>query len=339
MDGSRGIARLTPTNLVRLSDSRVRSLGVEDLELSLPANLDRMSEADGAGAVPAHPEPLPNDHWLSRVAKELLARYGGLILQGPPGTSKSYLAARLAMELAGSGTRVRFIQFHPSYQYEDFIEGPTISQGSIEIQPKHLVEMAEEAEENPELTFVIVIDELSRGDAARIFGEALTYVEKSKRGLSFSLASGNEFAIPENLIFIATMNPHDRGVDEVDAAFERRFAKIALEPSGAQLQQFLEDSGLQDSLRKEVEEFFRFVNERAQGNPYGALGHTYFLGVSDRQDLDRLWDFQLRFLFEKAYQLDEAGLREIKDRWTRMFEPSRKESDAQDLPPAELPAT
>ena len=294
-----------------------------------------VSSADPPEAVAAYPEPLPSNHWLGGVAKELLARYGGLILQGPPGTSKSYLAAALAMELAGSGTRVRFIQFHPSYQYEDFIEGPTISQGSIEVQPKHLVEMAEEAEENPELTFVIVIDELSRGDAARIFGEALTYIEKSKRGLPFSLASGNEFAIPENLVFIATMNPHDRGVDEVDAAFERRFAKIALDPSVTQLGQFLENAGLQNPLRREVEGFFRFANERAQGNPHGALGHTYFLGVTDRADLDRLWDFQLRFLFEKAYQLDEAGLREVEEKWTRMFEPSRKEGDPEDLPDAE----
>lgn len=313
--------------MVRLSDNRVRSLGVNDLRLDLPAGLSPASTADRPEAVAAYPEPLPKNHWLSGEAKELLARYGGLILQGPPGTSKSYLAAALAMELAGSGTRVRFIQFHPSYQYEDFIEGPTIAQGSIEVQPKHLVEMAEEAEEAPELTFVIVIDELSRGDAARIFGEALTYVEKSKRGLPFSLASGNEFAIPENLVFIATMNPHDRGVDEVDAAFERRFAKIALDPSVTQLGQFLEKAGLQNPLRQEVEEFFRFVNERARGNPYGALGHTYFLGIADHADLERLWQFQLRFLFEKAYQLDEGGLREIEDRWARVLEPPKDEGN------------
>lgn len=305
--------------MLRRSENRVRSLSVEELGLRLPASEPTRSPEEPVAPGATGREPLPDDHWLRGDADMLLHRYGGLILQGPPGTSKSYLAERLALALAGSSTRVRFIQFHPSYQYEDFIEGPTISDGTIEVRPRHLVEMAEEAEGSPELTFVIVIDELSRGDAARIFGEALTYVEKTRRGQIFSLASGSEFAIPENLIFIATMNPYDRGVDEVDAAFERRFAKVALDPSLDLLADFLLDAGMSDSLRQRVEDFFRFANGRASGNPYAALGHTYFLGISSEEDLERLWHFQLRFLFEKAYQLDELGRGEVEEQWRRIL--------------------
>jgi 5-methylcytosine-specific restriction enzyme B len=310
--------------MLRRSDSRVRSLSVEELGLVLPGGVDSApAKVVSVGSVEP-PKPLSDDHWLSRDADYLLSRHGGLILQGPPGTSKSYLAAGLALRLAGSSARIRLIQFHPSYQYEDFIESPTIVEGNFEVRARHLVEMAEEAEDAPDLTFVIVIDELSRGDAARIFGEALTYVEHSKRGLPFSLASGREFAIPENLVFLATMNPFDRGVDEVDAAFERRFAKISLDPSVEILGNFLSESQMSDGLRRDVEDFFRFANDRAASNPYGALGHAYFLKVANKDDLKRLWRFQLQFFFAKAYQLDDAGRLEIEDRWQSTF------GDAQD---------
>jgi 5-methylcytosine-specific restriction protein B len=211
------------------------------------------------------------------------------------------------------------VQFHPSYQYEDFVQGFVPDEGGFYLRPKHLLEMCELARGRPDEWVVLVIDELSRGDPGRVFGEALTYVEKSKRGLSFSLASGTMCVIPENLAFLATMNPLDRGVDEVDAAFERRFAKIAMEPDDRRLASFLTEAGMAPALADRVREFFRTVNAKAGFNPMAAIGHTFFVDIHDESDLTRLWEYQLRFLLRKAYRLDPDGYDDAVRAWAKLF--------------------
>jgi 5-methylcytosine-specific restriction enzyme B len=314
----------------RLSEGRVRNLTVEELGLTPPGAGGRRSNGGDSGVSPPGGisgngadefEPLDDDDPLLDQVRRLLDWYGGVIFTGPPGTSKTWFAARAAYALAGSSARVRFVQFHASYQYEDFVQGyvPKDDGTGFSLEPKHLMKLAIAAENERNVTHVLVIDELSRADAARVFGEALTYVEKTKRGLSFSLASGEEFSIPPNLVFLATMNPLDRGVDEVDAAFDRRFGKIAMDPSEDVLRQFLGATGMVESLREQVVRFFRFVNRQAGENPQTALGHTFFLNVADETDLRRLWNHQLRFFFEKAYRLDPHGHREVRTQWDSIF--------------------
>lgn len=329
----------------RVSSGRVRNLSVDELGLHPPgydwlgaAGLSPPPGGNGDdGTTPtAAPEPLPEGDGLLEVVRRLLGHFGGVILVGPPGTSKSYFAGRLAMSLAGSSARVRFVQFHASYQYEDFVQGYVPNEDGVgfTLKPKHLLQFAADANGERDLTYVIVIDELSRGDAARIFGEGLTYVEKTKRDLPFSLASGDECSIPPNLVFLATMNPLDRGVDDVDAAFERRFAKIALDPDRAILLEFLADAGMEAPLVGRVVAFFDYVNGQARDNPAAALGHTYFLGARTEDDLRFLWDHQLRFFFEKAYRLDRPGHREIRERWDAIFAAAPAEqATSSDLPP------
>src|ERR1700752_4416883 len=99
---------------------------------------------------------------------------------------------------------------------------------------------------DPTNSYVLVIDELSRADVGRVFGEALTYVERTKRELPFNIANGDLIKVPSNFVILATMNPFDRGVDEVDAAFERRFAKISMDPDKALLDEILTDNGMDD---------------------------------------------------------------------------------------------
>jgi 5-methylcytosine-specific restriction enzyme B len=311
----------------------VRNLGIEELGLTPPSEAAAGGGAGGSGdagggvgglAGGGAPDPLPDDDPLLASVRGLLAQFGGVIFVGPPGTSKSYFAARCAMSLAGSSARVRFVQFHASYQYEDFVQGyvPKPDGVGFTLRPKHLLQFAQDADRERNMTYVIVIDELSRGDAARIFGEGLTYVEKTKRDLAFSLASGDECHIPPNLVFLATMNPLDRGVDDVDAAFERRFAKIALDPDRVILLGFLADSGMDQPLVGRVVGFFDYVNEQARDNPVAALGHTFFLGAKTEDDLRRLWNHQLRFFFEKAYRLDPPGHRAVRERWDSILTPA-----------------
>lgn len=269
--------------------------------------------------------PLSEDDPRLAEVQQLLEVYGGVIFSGPPGTSKSWYARRIGQRLADHDpARSVFLQFHPSYQYEDFMQGivPRGDGDGFELVLRPFLQMCWSAERDPDRAYVIVIDELSRADPGRVFGEALTYIERSKRGLSFQLAMGEqagEARVPPNLVILATMNPFDRGVDEVDAAFERRFARIAMDPDPDLAAYFLDRNGVMDPLRRRVLAFFNKVNHQARMNPLGAVGHTFFMDVSDEASLQRLWDYQLRFLFQKAYRLNPDGFADVEADWHRMF--------------------
>lgn len=267
--------------------------------------------------------PLSADNPLLQKIRELLESYGGVIFTGPPGTSKSYYAAKIGEALADHDEkRIVFLQFHPSYQYEDFIQGivPRGDGNGFELVDKPFLRMCRAAEADPRNQYVIVIDELSRADPGRVFGEALTYVERSKRGLPVQLAMDEEkVRVPDNLVILATMNPLDRGVDDVDAAFERRFAKIAMEPDIKFVEEYLDKNGVTDPLRKRILAFFGKANARARQNPLAAIGHTFFMEIVDEASLRQLWEHQLRFLLEKAYRLHPDGFNEVKGDWERIY--------------------
>lgn len=300
-----------------LTRGKVRALTPADLEVDVPDEPAPPAAAPGnvPATVPAV-EIADDDPILVRV-KELLEIYGGVLFTGPPGTSKSYYAEQVAFSIAGDSRRVRIVQFHPSYQYEDFMEGYVATDEGYRIAPKHFVVCCEQAADDPGNRYVIVIHELSRSDPGRVFGEALTYMERSKRGQTFFLPSGRELSVPQNVDILATMNPLDRGVDEVDAALGRRFAKYPMPPDPSMLDGFLRDRGMAEVLRLRVLEFFERANAAAEaaGNPHGAVGQTFFLNVRDAADLNRLWQHDLRFHFERAYQLDPEGFAVVQRAW------------------------
>lgn len=302
--------------------------------------LRRLSASDlGIGAevaIRAHSSNRPDDPPLSdddvvyREVLALLENFGGVIFTGPPGTSKSWYAAKIGSKLVDESLdRIRFVQFHPSYQYEDFMQGfvPKRDGEGFQLMDKHFVELSRHADMERDKRFVLVIDELSRADPGRVFGEALTYVEKSKRDLPFSLASGEEFSIPPNLVVLATMNPFDRGVDEVDGAFERRFAKIAMEPNPDTLRTMLDHNGVPEYLRDRIITFFRRANAHSLTNPQATIGHTYFSDVQDEVSLRSLWDHQLRFLVEKNHRFDREMQDELRAAFDQVLEPPPGEDD------------
>lgn len=164
-----------------------------------------------------------------------------LVLQGPPGTGKTWLAKRLGQALIGSKgrlaqDRLRVVQFHPSLSYEDFVRGwrPS-SQGRLELVDGTFMRAVDAALSDPE-PFVLVIEEMNRGNPAQIFGELLTLIENTKRRpeeaieLAYVRRSGERVHVPENLHIIGTMNLADRSLALVDMALRRRFAFIQLEP-------------------------------------------------------------------------------------------------------------
>lgn len=207
---------------------------------------------------------LPAD--VQRVLSALHMK-GQVILQGPPGTGKTRLALSAALALedrsdaidAASDEReeavkqllprpgavqdgsipssVRLVTFHPSYGYEDFVEGfkPDLAaDGSglnLRLADGLFYDVCTEATHYPDRTFLLIIDEINRGDLPRIFGELITLLEADKRGVPVSLpVSSRSFAIPPNVKIIGTMNTVDRSVGHLDAALGRRFAFLSIAP-------------------------------------------------------------------------------------------------------------
>ena len=179
---------------------------------------------------------------LSLIMRRLKEKKN-LILQGPPGTGKTWLAKRLGMALIEKQmkeSQISSVQFHPNLSYEDFVRGwRPGSNEKLMLQEGIFMEMVDRALINPDEKYVLVIEEINRGNPAQIFGELLTLIEASKRNskeaikLCYPNSEGLHLPVyvPSNLYIIGTMNVADRSLALVDMAFRRRFAFINLEPN------------------------------------------------------------------------------------------------------------
>ena len=166
-----------------------------------------------------------------------------LILQGPPGTGKTWLARKLAFAHIGhkDEAKVQAVQFHPNLSYEDFVRGwRPVGEGRLALVEGPFLQMIETARRDLDSDYVMVIEEINRGNPAQVFGEMLTLLETDKRkasealGLSYRRFEGERFFIPDNVYRIGTMNIADRSLALVDLAFRRRFAFEELEPTFGQ---------------------------------------------------------------------------------------------------------
>lgn len=297
-----------------VTKDKVRNLKLEDLGVEVPQD-DAESQDDLSEAT-----TLPDDDpILAKVRSAIGLGFAGAILSGPPGTGKSWYALRLALAISGDKDAVSVVQFHSSYQYEDFMEGfvPS-SDGGFELQKKIFPLICERAFEQPEITHVLLIDEISRCDVTRVFGEALTYIEMDKREREFTLSSGSIFSIPKNLFVVATMNPWDKGVDELDVALERRFAQIDVMPSSTKLADLLREKGAAEVLVTRLVTFFEAV--QSLDDEMVHLGHAYFSACIDEQSAKSIWEMRLLPFFRKACRLDRGLLNEIQKLWAEVFQ-------------------
>jgi MoxR-like ATPase len=171
--------------------------------------------------------------WLAQIG-ELLTHKGQVIFYGPPGTGKTFVARELARYHAGQTGKVEIIQFHPSYAYEDFVEGyrPRTDNGQagFRLVEGPLKRIARMAKENLSARFVLLIDEINRGNLAKVFGELYFLLEY--RGETVRLQYSEEpFSLPKNLWLVGTMNTADRSIALLDAALRRRFYFVPFFPN------------------------------------------------------------------------------------------------------------
>lgn len=244
-----------------------------------------------------------------------------LILQGPPGTGKTWLAKRLGFALVGSDdrdatrSRLRIVQFHPSLAYEDFVRGwRPAGNGQLALVDGILMQAIQAAESEPDLPFVLVIEEVNRGNPAQIFGEMLTLLEASKRHrseameLAYRKEPGERIHVPENLYVIGTMNVADRSLAIVDLALRRRFAFIDLEPRfDSPWRAWCARRGLENGLIAEIERRIADLNKKIETTvslgPQFRIGHSY-LTPDGTVDDGAAW-FQAKVETEIGPLLDE----------------------------------
>jgi len=214
-----------------------------------------------------------------------------VILQGPPGTGKTWLAKRLAFALMGQKdeSKVRAVQFHPNLSYEDFVRGwrPT-GEGKLALADGVFMEAIKAASKDPASRFVVVIEEINRGNPAQIFGELLTLLEAGKRTPNEALelcypdvdGKRRPVHIPENLFVIGTMNVADRSLALVDMALRRRFAFVDLEPRlGSTWRHWVTtELGIEAILVADIERRIRELNERISAD--ARLGKQFRIGHS-----------------------------------------------------------
>lgn len=250
-----------------------------------------------------HVETIPRD--VEDVIRGL-ERKNQVILYGPPGTGKTRLAFAAAAAFAGD--HVTHATFHPSYGYEDFVEGfkPVDTGHGLALKLTDGVFLQVCAQARNTGRHVLVIDEINRADLARVLGELVTYLEKDKRGRAFTLStSGRPFDVPPNVFIIGTMNTADRSVAHLDAAIRRRFEFQEIRPDHGLLAGEigpLDLEALVDALNTRVRTHLGRDHE---------IGHAFFL--RDDKPLDNEQDVHSAFFRDvvpllEDYTINDEGL-------------------------------
>lgn len=249
------------------------------------------------------------------------------ILFGSPGTGKTYNTVNMALDivcpLAGGlkwetksrdeardkyqemlpNGRIVFITFHQSMSYEDFIEGikPKAKDGKITYEVKNGIfkELCAKAEKDKSQNYVMITDEINRGNVANIFGELISLIEDDKRlGASEELHaelpySHTIFGVPKNVYIIGTMNTADRSVEALDSALRRRFTFKEMMPKSELVPE-----------KNNVRSIFEIINQRIEvlKDREHQIGHSYFMGVEYEDDLkDVFYDKIIPLLQEYFY--------------------------------------
>lgn len=347
-----------------LGDERMEHIRIEDddeatISLIIEEFRSHKSDFDRLnGGIP----PFPDDEVeeldrLPSIARQL-EQSKQMVFHGPPGTGKTFYAINFAKwwvdgEDGDVDEQVQMVTFHPSYTYEDYIEGLTAQvKGDnlvYDVAPGVFKEFSERARENWEANgdeagrYVLIVDEINRGNLSKIFGETITLLERDKRlggssTVPINLAhSGDSFGVPPNLYLIGTMNTADRSIALVDAALRRRFRfeefppnyELLYEEYDLESETVARDLASQDDLKGlqalsvlALQKINQRIIDSESLNKGKQIGHSYLLpsgpGAMGEQNLVEAWKHEIlplldEYFFGQFTRLSERMLREASD--------------------------
>lgn len=310
-------------DLVRIFEEAYGEAALDSVEPSESSESDVYTVDDALRDLFLEPSTL--DEMLAALREKK-----NLILQGPPGVGKTFVAKRLAYLLMEqkAAEQVEVVQFHQSYSYEDFVQGfrPTES-GGFRREDGPFYRFCHKAKQDPHSKYVLIIDEINRGNVSRIFGELLMLLEADKRGsewavsLAYSKADEAPFHVPPNVYVIGTMNTADRSLALVDYALRRRFAFVDV-PPGHDSEGFaktLAERGASENLVERIRRILNTLNASIEKDPHLGegyrVGHSYFCesraSELDHDWLDRVLRREIRPLLQEYWRDSPERLKEI----------------------------
>lgn len=262
----------------------------------------------------------------------LIQNKKNVILQGAPGTGKTFASKRLAYAIMGekNDDRVEMVQFHQNYSYEDFVMGYRPTEDGFELKHGIFYRFCIRAANEPGKKFFLIIDEINRGNLSKIFGELLMLIENDYRGSKLTLPySGQSFNVPENLYIIGLMNTADRSLALIDYALRRRFSFFDMEPAFNRSSFRKYQNGLKnetfDELITEIGELNReIIADKSLGKGF-RIGHSYFCNKTECTDewMRQVIDYEILPMLREYWFDEELKLRSWENRLNNILNDSR----------------